>query len=304
MTLALAACASVPKTADALFTEKLPLESGAAVYLFADVEESRPVLDQIQIEGFGSADTAMILDRTRYAAAALFPAESGRGIQAVAWGDYPNVVAGFGLTPKRGWEKQRSKTGKSYWYSVERGLSLGLSKTQAFVARTTGAPTPLDPYTQGAGVDVPEGFTQFRSDSCLAFWMDEPAEPLARFFSGLRLPIQIPAEELMAGLVALPPAAEAAEAGPEEAETLYEIKMRIKTPSAANARSLVTLFTAARLFIPRGQGADSETFALLSLLFARPPQQEGVYLNLRTGPIDERGIALLFRLFSVYSMQN
>jgi hypothetical protein len=234
-------------------------------------------------------------------------------------------------------------------------MSVGLTASQAFVtvaadraAASGGTGAAAGPYAQGPGVDPPEGFTQFRENSCLAFWMDEPAGPLARFMSGLRLPIQLPAEELMAALTILSPAADASAqdaaqsptgagaaqntmgAGTAQSPTsagtaqnptgqtngaepggtgaLYEIKLRIKTPSEVNARSLVTLFSTARLFIPRpgsAQGsADAEIFELLSLLFARPPVQEGVYLNLRTAPINESGVALLFRLFSLYSMQN
>jgi hypothetical protein len=306
------ACKSVPPTVDTLLSERLPLEAGASVYLLIDVPEVRPILTQVQIEGLSSADAAQALDRTRYAVAAFYPPESGRKFQAVAWGNYPSFFAGFSFTSKRGWQRQKSQNGKSYWFSAGQGLSLALSGSQAFLAGavdvpdvTPGAAMPggaagpqqrraADPYNQGAGVDIPPDFTLFRGDSPLALWMEEPAGPLARFLSGLGLPLQIPAEELMASLTTV----DTGDSG-----TLYEIRMRIKTPGESSARSLVTLFSYARLFLPQGNG-EVDGLDLLSLLFARTPEQEGSYLNLRTAPLDEQGVALLFKQFSVYSNQN
>jgi hypothetical protein len=317
------ACKSVPKTANALLSERLPLEGGASVYLFMDVAEARQILGQIPIEGLSSADAAQALDRTRYAVAALYPPESGRKFQAVAWGNYPSFFAGLNFTPKKGWQKQKSQNGKSYWFSANRGLSLALGGSQAFLAGAVDVPggaaaggaagpqqrRAADPYNQGAGVDIPPDFTLFRGDSPLALWMEEPAGPLARFFSGLGLPLQIPAEELMASLTTLSPAPAGAAvdagvaAGPGGSGALYEIRLRIKTPGASNARSLATLFAYARLFLPQG-GGEGDGLDLLSLLFARTPEQDGQYLNLRTAPLTEQGVALLFKLFSVYSSQN
>jgi hypothetical protein len=292
----LTACGTFPKTLESDLIERFPLESGATVYLFADVAASRSLLEHVQIAGFSSADMAQVMDRTRYAVAGFFPTGSDKDVQAAAWGNYPGMAAGFGLTPKRGWNKKRSKNRQPYWYSAGRGLSLAMSTSQAFVVHSNKT-AAADPYTQGPGVEVPTGFTQFRERSCLAFWMDRPADPLARFMSGLRIPIQIPAEELMAALEIVSPA---------DAGALYEVKLRIKTPSAMNARSLVTLLSTVRLFIPQaGPGnANGEILEILPLFFARPPEQDGVYLNLRTAPIDEKGIALLFQMFSLYSTQN
>jgi hypothetical protein len=294
------ACKSIPKTPDTLLSERLPLEGGASIYLLIDVPEVRSILTQVQIEGLSSTDAAQALDRTSYAVAAIYPPESDRKFQAAAWGNYPSFLAGFSFTSSRGWQRKRSQNGKSYWFSAGRGLSLALTSSQAFLAGAAdaipGAVPPriaADPYNQGAGVDIPPDFTLFRGDSPLALWMEDPAVFLARFFSGLGLPLQIPAEELMANLVV-----DAGDSG-----TLYEIRLRIKTPGESSARSLVTLLSYARLFLsPGGDGGDG--LDLLSLLLARTPEQDGPYLNLRTAPMDEQGVALLFKLFSVYSLQN
>jgi hypothetical protein len=285
-------------------------------YVVANVPEARPVLDRISIEGYNSTQMAEVLDKTQFAVAALYPPESGRGIRAVTWGKYPNVRAGFAFTMSKDWKRQRTASGKYYWYAPTHRLSLALSSSQAFaaVAPAQGIADPAarealaavemaaGPFTQGPGIEVPEGFNAFREGSYLALWMENPAERLDRFLSALRVPLHIPAEQLMAAFSTLPPVQEP---GPDEASgTLHEIKLRITAPSEATARSMMTLFSTARIFILRSGspgGMDGETFKLLSLLFTRPVEQEGAFLTLRSPPMDERGIALLFNLFSVYS---
>jgi hypothetical protein len=297
-----AACAGVPKTPEPLDDQKIPLDEGAMAYVFISMPEARPILDHINIGGYSSAQVASILDKTRLAVAALYSQESGGGIRAVAWGDYPSLRAGMALGMSRDWKRQRSAgAGKSYWYSPAHRVSLALGRNQVFAAMAAPA---ADPFTQGPGIDAPEGFNAFREGACLALWMDEPAGHLDRFLSALRLPLRIPAEQLMAGLSALPDSASPAGTA---AQTRYEIKLRLKAPSEANARTMMTLFSTARLFIfqagNRG-GMDPETFELLSLLFARPAEQEGASLTLRSPPLDEGGVALLFNLFSVYSQEK
>jgi hypothetical protein len=171
---------------------------------------------------------------------------------------------------------------------------------------TAGTAAPVSgPYAQGPGIGTPEGFNVFREGTSLALWMENPAESLDRFFSVLRLPIRIPAEELLAALSMVPdsdsPAPDAGPvAGPGGAGPLYEIRLRIKAPSETNARTLMTLFSTARLFISGSAGAEPGIPDLLSLLFARPPEQEGLYLTLRTAPMGEDDVALLFSLFLIY----
>jgi hypothetical protein len=300
------------------------------LYLVADVPRSRPFLDHISIEGLVREDAARILDRTRYAAAAVFSPASGKRLQAAAWGDYPRFGAGLALASARDWKKHRSPAGP-FWYSAERDISLAFNRARAFVALgpaepgAAAAPGPAaGPYTRGPGVSVPLSFAAFREGACLALWLENPVEPLNRFLEGLRLPIRIPAEEFLAALVPLsypeeaPGSPESAlkAAGPETigtampgpggagGRTLYEIRLQIRAPSETNARSLMTLFSAARLFIPRAAEAGPGAAELFSLLFSRPPEQEGPHIKLRSAPVDEEGIALLFTLFSLYSGQN
>jgi hypothetical protein len=279
------------------------------VYLAVDVPPARSLLDRFSIAGLSPGEAAQILDRTHYAAAAFFPRDSGRKLQAAAWGNYPSFTGRLALTGDRGWKRRRSAAG-SFWYSAAQGASLAFNKSQAFAALgPAGAAPASGPYAQGPGIQTPEGFNLFRQGASLALWIEKPAEALDRFFSSLGLPIRIPAEELLAALSMVPgsdsapPAADSA-AGPGGSGPLHEIRLRIKAPSETNARTLMTLFSTARLFIPQAGGDESGISALLFLLFARPPEQEGVYLTLRTPPMDEGGIALLFNLFLVYLEQS
>ncbi|MDR2135414.1 MAG: hypothetical protein LBO76_02245, partial [Treponema sp.] len=258
------------------------------------------------IGGYSSAQIGEILDKTSFAMAALYSPESGRGIRAVTWGDYPSARASFAFGMSKEWKRRRAASGKFFWYSSAYRLSLTLSSSQVFAAVAPAAAREAweaaelaaGPFVQGPGIEVPEGFNAFREGSCLALWMESPAGYLDRFLSALRIPLRIPAEQLMLGFMELPPAA------PDPAGPLHEIKMRIKVPSEANARTMMTLFSTARLFIFRAgnqEGIDPGMFELLSILFTRPLEQEGVFLTLRSPPLDEDGIALLFNLFSVYS---
>ncbi|GHV51750.1 hypothetical protein AGMMS49579_07730 [Spirochaetia bacterium] len=121
--------------------EYLPLEPGALVYMFADMDEARPILNRMFTAYAPQPKAAEILDQTRYAVLAMFPPESGRNVQAVAWGKYPSAGAGFFFTFSKDWKKCKSITGKSYWYSDQDGLSVALNAGQAFVA-TGAAPCP------------------------------------------------------------------------------------------------------------------------------------------------------------------
>ncbi|GHV92743.1 hypothetical protein AGMMS50268_32460 [Spirochaetia bacterium] len=327
--LFLASCATVPKTTlqppDAAGTEYFPLAPGALVYVYADVDAARPLLDHFSLGGVSGSQAADILDRTRYAVAAVYPeapakpegdqnlpAQNVQNVQAAAWGNYPSARAQFAFTFSKDWKKRRSATGKSYWYSDRNGLSVALNAGQAFVSlaapglvpgdAAANLKNPLDPFAPSPGTPSPEGFAEFRRGAALALWVENPAVPLNRFLSDMKLPLQIPAEQLLISL--LP----AVQAGPEPTAASpadpgsagYEARIRIKTPTATQARGLVTLFSMARLFVTNAAGAGGAA-ALLPVLFANPPVQEGAFLNIRTATLDAGDIALLFSQFSSFS---
>ncbi|GHV01653.1 hypothetical protein FACS189485_00420 [Spirochaetia bacterium] len=331
--LFLGSCATAPRVPplgpDSLGIEYLPLDPGAQVYVFADVDAGRPILNRVSLGGIADGQAAGILDRTQYAVLALYPpapsagAEVPRTMQAAAWGKYPGAGAGFYFAFSKDWKKKKSVVGKSYWYSAQNGLAVALNSRQAFVAIGEGAAAgqnnaadsknPLDPFAASPGTPSPEGFTEFRRGAALTLWLENPSAILNRFLDGMNLPLQIPAEELLIGLYPAPSAEFAAKlsAGKQTSENglaNYEAILRIKTPSVSQARALVTIFSMARLFAANAAGAGGiaapSMAALAPILFANPPEQDGAFLNIRTALIDESEIALLFSLFSVYSIQN
>jgi hypothetical protein len=311
LALLFAACAGAPKPLDIPLESGFPLDAGGRAYAYIDVEKARPALDKISFAGLSQSDTAMILERTSYAVAGFYPPESGKTVQFSAWGRYPNSRAGFALGASKDWKRLKSENRQRFWYSAQTGASVALDANRAFAAVSfpvvPGAKAP-NPFALPPGTPLPEGFTEFRRDAALAFWLEEPESYLNRFLSAMNLPLQIPAESFMASLHPLP-AKTGESADPEE--QLYESRIRIKTPQASQARGLVTLFSMARFFLsqaaqnPEVQNSEaSETVALLSLLFTNPPSLEGAFLNLRSAPMSGKDIALLFSLFSVYSSQK
>jgi hypothetical protein len=335
--------------------------------VYADVDASRPLLDRFSLGGVSGKQSAEILDRTQYAVAAVYPelpvkSESGvpsgensgnveagksdlnlpqaevpKGIQIVAWGNYPSVRAGFSFTFNKDWKQRKSAAGKPYWYSDRNGLSVALTARQAFVAMAAPgaksgggdggasgatAKNPMDPFAPSPGTPSPEGFAEFRRGAALTLWVEEPAVPLNQFLDSLGLPLQIPAEQLLLSLQPVrdgpvqtpapqdgskqPAVSKASSADPNSAG--YEAHVRIKTPTASQARALVTLLAMTRLFVS-GAGISAGSSqnglaALIPILFAYPPVQDGVFLNIRTAPLHAEEIALLFSLFSLYSTQN
>jgi hypothetical protein len=154
----------------------------------------------------------------------------------------------------------------------------------------------------------PEGFLEFRRGLALAGWIPNPLKPIGRFFSALGLPIQIPAEDFFFG---------AARAAADSADTKpWELILKIRTPTAAQARSFLSVFSMAKLlftrsFSPAGSGFDEDAFSsyegpltpleAASLLFANQIEQDEDWLTLRMSGLTENRMALLFGMFGVYS---
>jgi hypothetical protein len=288
-------CATSPKFPDPFEDETafLPLEPGASVYMLIDVPGCRPVLDRIAMAGMDKKQSDELLNRTRSAVAAFYPEGSEQRFQATAWGKYPGFRGSLALAAGKDWKKNRSKIGGAYYHSARDGLSVALTGSRAFVSGA-GPGNHRDPFTEAPGTEIPEGFAEFRRGAVLAFWLDDPAPPVNRFFDALEIPLQLPAERL---LVSVFPA------GPGEddkaAADTYEALIQIQAPSASQARALLTLFNMARVFAP-AIGEAGGASALASILFANPPVQDGRNLNLRTATMDAERIALLFSLFPVY----
>jgi hypothetical protein len=252
------------------------LPPGADAYLWADVKQSRSLLDALSFAGFNAKDAAQVLDRTDTAAAAFF--KGPPGFFFACRGNYPNLRAGISMTFSRGWTRVKSPSGGGrYWYSPAYGLGLVLGSASALVSG--GDPLISQKLLPG---EIPGGFSAFRAPFPVAGWVPKPQEPLNNFLASQGIPIQIPAEEFFFG----------ASAGQEEG--MWELVFRVRTRSVNQAKALVSLFSLARLAVAGGGNA----LEAIRPLFANLPVQDGDSLSLRSAPVDEKQAAALFAMVS------
>jgi len=272
-------CQTIPKTADAFLknANSLPLEAGASVYIIADVKKARPIIDILPIEELKDKQTKQMLDKTAFLAAALFSRESGKRFQLAAFGNYPSSQADFALSVSSGWQKQRSQTGGSYWYSQANRLSIALDRRQAFIASSL-KNDPYDPLTPPPGKEIPEGFQEFRNNSPLSFWLENPAPVVNRILSNAAVPLRSPIQGLFVNLL-------------PSTEKRHEALIRLQFENPSHARGMAALLNLASGF------ASNE---LSKIFFANPPVQNGSGIDLKTAPLGETEIALFFSLFQIF----
>jgi hypothetical protein len=295
-------CASAPKLslpAGDKAVELSLLPSGAKLYLWADAVEGRPLLDVLPFAGFSIKDAietkqaAQVLDNTLAAAAALYEegASGGRRFFLVSSGKYPRFGANLSFAFSKDWKKLKSPTGNSYWYSKSNDIALAIGAKTALISN-------IDPFMDFIFEEPPLDFMEFSHGLVLAGWVNEPSQFMDGFLASMGIPLQLPADAFFFGAL----------------RTINEVKpweliFKIKLPSSAQARSLLALFSMARLFVLQAVGAKngSEETEFLSaeqaaaLLLANPLQAEGEYIIIRTSALSEVEIALLFNLFPIYS---
>jgi hypothetical protein len=283
------------------------LASGGTAYFFIDMAKGKALVDALPIKEVAGKTGEQFLERTTMAVAALYPEGSSRRFLAAAQGNYPGFWGNMSLAFSSAWKKIRSATGKSYWHSAEDGLSIFLQKAIVFVS-------DADPLIQTPGAFSPPGFRDYRQGAVLAGWTDEPGPPINRFLDSLEIPIEIPAERMF---FAVFETAGAEGAATSEALVLddktnaaiqdkkYDILIRMETPTAIQARGLLSLFSMVRFFLAGADesGGEEETgiLFLMKTIFAQAPVQDGAALNLRIEAMDKNRIALLFNVFFVYS---
>ena len=274
------------------------LPSGANLYLWADIARAKPLLEVLPLKGMSAKNTSQIIERTDTVLAAFYSNSDSRRFFLAAWGNFPNLRAGVSMNFSKGWKRVKSGTGKRYWYSSGNKLGIAVGPKVAFVSDG-------DPFSQGQGTDpTPRGFEEFRRPCAISGWVNNPGDLINRFILNLGIPLQIPAEDLYFGAVRNPSNTVSGDKEP------WELVLSIRTPSASQARSLVSLFAFARIFVQRGGLPEGETGAggssmspmdAAALFFANPPEQNGEFLTLRIRSLSEERIALLFNMFSVYS---
>ena len=291
----LVSCASAPKISSPADENALALlPAGARVYLWADIARARPLLDVLSFQGVSGKNAAQVLDYTKSAGVAIFSNDktgeknNSRQFFIAALGNYPRFKASLSFTFSKSWKKQKSSYGGNYWYSQANNIALVLGDSLALVSNT-------DPLAAFSVATAPEGFAAFSRGFALAGWMNDSAGSINTFLASMGIPLQIPAEDFFFG-------------AKKEDEDLWNLIFKIRTPSAMQARSLLTLFSIARLFVMRAANAQGEVAGeplspqqAAALLFANVPELDEAYLTLRIDSLNSDKIALLFNMFSIYS---
>ena len=281
--LLLLSCKSAPKIPDAASLGKnIPLESGASVYLIADVKEAGKLISLLPVKELNDSQTKQMLERTDFLAAAIYPKESGRRFQIAAWGDYPSSGADVAFSVSKSWKKMQAAAKYSYWYSEDNKLSIAMYSKQAFAAASVND-TPIEPVTAAPGVNMPEGFAEFRGNSPFSCWFIDGAAVINRILNSLKLPIRFPVQEFF--LVFFPA---------EEGKYYASIRMCFENES--QARGMASLFTLANNYIFGELGGKS---LLTSIFFANKPVQNEKDLDIKSAVLSEAEIAQLFQLINM-----
>jgi hypothetical protein len=280
----LAACAAragVRKGLDA-GNEFADLPADAPVYVWADAKRARELLDDVLADsGVGGKAVKTFLDRTFEASAALyFRAEETDGggrsfVLAGSGRNYPAAASAFSFFFSPSWKKIRSITGKKYWCSSKNRISLSIKRNKAYISDG-------DPFFDGGGAAAPAGFTLFSDGASLSAWIKD-ISPLNGVLERIDIPITVPADALYIAAF--------------EAGNGWQAVFRMETPSAAQARGLVSLLSMARSAIARGYITDAAGF--VCLLFSEAPSVDGSALTLKS-PVMTRaefaGLIALLRL--------
>jgi hypothetical protein len=286
-------CQTLPKALgmDIASLEKtgLPLESGAMVYLIADVDRARHLIEHLPIKELKDSHTKQMLEKTDFLVAAMFPLGNERRFQLAAWGNYPSSGAGMAFGINRSWKQLRAASGYSYWYSEAERLSISVTPAQAFAAASAND-TPAEPVTTASAVKMPEGFAEFSGISAggqsshLSCWLERGDSVINRVLNSSGLPIRFPVRELFIAIF------------PVEGRK-YQGTIRMQFESASQARGMASLLSMANNYIYGEHGGKS---LLTAIFFTNPPVVNGNYFDIKTAVLSEGDIVQLFNLFSLF----
>jgi len=268
------------------------MAEGADLYISAEVQSVRPILDSLALGGMTGAELKDFLDMSKVLTAAVFPSAGGRHFYAAASGNFPSGRGGLFFNTSKDWETKLSASGMPYWYSERSRLSVSLGAKDAYLSDT-------DPFVPPPGAQIPEALPALQKGAVLYGWMNDPAQALKRIVASFGVPIEIPASRIV--FAVYPAETEAAKKSNKADEgAQYSAVLRFETPSASQANALVRIFSLARLglaFADFSQNKDMEM--LVKAFFSQNPTADGSALILATGVMKGSDLALLFNMMSV-----
>jgi len=268
------------------------MAEGASLYITADVQSVRPIVDALVLGGLSGSEIKQFLDMTDILTAAIFNSPGERHFYAAAAGNFPSGRVGYFFSTNKDWEKKVSASGLSYWHSARSGLSASISANKAYLS-------DRDPFVNAPGARVPEALPPMQKDSVLSGWMNNPSPAINRLIAALEVPIEIPAELLLFAVYREDDVKTAKSKKAEEQK--YTALLRFETRASAQAAGLVTIFTMARMGIALADFSERrEMEALAKAFFSRNPRQDGNALIIQTGTMNGKDLALLFNAISVY----
>jgi hypothetical protein len=273
----LAACAGQGSVREDLVagSEFAGLPADAQAYVTVDVERSRELLDDVlAVSGLGGKTVKTFLDKTFSASAALYfrADRSGRTYLLASSGrNYPAAASDFSFFFSPSWKKTRSATGKKYWHSVKSRISLSIQRNKAYISDG-------DPFFDGNDAVPPAGFKLFSGGSPLSAWITDMS-PLNKTLERLDIPVTVPADALYMAAF--------------EKENGWQAVFRMETPSAAQARGLVSVLSMVRAASARGYIKDATAIKFVSLLLSETPSVDGAALILKSPVMAQAEFAAL-----------
>jgi hypothetical protein len=309
--LALSSCASTPPLAAGHVPgeEFAYLAAGGLGYFFTDVKLSRPILNNVSVKGIDMTQTGRFLDKVDYLSGAMYPNGAPRHLLLHAWRQKGNVPSASALFLSAKWKKTASPTGRNYYHSDSYGLSVSTQGSHAFVS-------DADPLDFAPAAATPDGLTELRWEAIMLGWLDQAGTPINNFLSTAGIPVRIPTDRVLFGVYqSQPPDADVDMAmtgasddekpalpTAENGEPLYELRLRVETENANQAKALAALLAFVRVFAESPDiNVEAGYLAALRSLLMNPPSQDGSNLVIHTEPMSAGEIALLFNRFAVYS---
>jgi len=280
--LLLLSCQTLPRMPEAYFSEGiLPLDSGAAVYLFADAKEAKFIINNLPIKELKNDQVRQMINRTDFIAVALFSIVSGRRFQIAAWGNYPKSGAEMVLGANKNWNKRNAADGSVYWYSDADKLSMAVNSKQIF-ASVWLKDSNVIPYNAAQSVNIPEGFNDFRKAAVFSCWLENSNRIIQQMLNKTGLPVRMPVQQLFLSVNKV-----------QSQKDYYEAAIRLQFENASQARGAAAILNLAGAFT----SSDPE-LKLIMLFLANPPVQKDRSLEIKTNPLSEDEIINIIQIFS------